>query len=125
MKDTKKILLVVEDDLSLGKALVNKFSKENFNILEAKNGEEGLEMALKNNPALILLDIVMPKMDGITMLKKLREDEMGKKIPVIFLTNLTDAEHTPNLIDKNVVGYLIKTDWTLKDIVNKVKSILK
>jgi DNA-binding response OmpR family regulator len=125
MKDIKKILLIVEDDLALSKALVNKFSAENFNILEAKNGEEGLEIALKDKPALILLDIVMPRMDGITMLKKLREDTRGKDIPVIFLTNLTDAEHSPGLIDENVVGYLVKTDWSLEDIVKKVKSILK
>lgn len=126
MEKTKKsILLVVEDDLALMKALVGKFSREGFEILEAKNGKEGLDMALKNKPALILLDIVMPVMDGITMLKNLREDEKGKDIPVIILTNLADAEYNPGLVGKDVLDYLVKTDWTLEDIVKKVEERLK
>ena len=126
MKKTKKtILLIVEDDIALMKALCGKFNREGFDVLEAKNGKEGLEIAIKNNPALILLDIVMPVMDGITMLKKLREDKKGKDIPVIILTNLADAEYNPGLADKDVSDYLVKTDWSLEDIVKKVEERLK
>ena len=126
MGNTKRsILLIVEDDIALMKAITGKFGKEGFDVLEAKNGVEGLEMALKHKPNLILLDIVMPKMDGITMLKKLRGEEQGKDIPVILLTNLADAEYNANIADKNVLGHLIKTDWSLDDIVKKVEETLK
>ena len=70
MGGTKKIL-IVEDDNALAGILYDKFSQEAFGILEAKNGEEGLELALAKHPDLILLDIMMPKMDGMTMLKKI------------------------------------------------------
>ncbi len=73
---TKKIL-VVEDDVPELNALRDKFTREGFSILTAKNGEEGLAIALREHPDLILLDIIMPVMDGITMLVKLREDSWG------------------------------------------------
>jgi|APSaa5957512576_1039674.scaffolds.fasta_scaffold172040_2 two-component system, OmpR family, alkaline phosphatase synthesis response regulator PhoP len=123
--ENKKVLLIVEDDLALAKALVGKFSSENFDLLEAKNGQEGLEMALSKKPDLILLDIVMPRMDGISMLKELRQDDWGKDVPVIILSNLADAQNKPEIIQENVVDYLIKTDWSLEDIVKKVKDTLK
>ena len=88
-KINKKIL-VVEDEISLRKALADKFRREGFAVLEAKDGEEGLAVALKEQPHIILLDIVLPKMDGMTMLKKLRqENAWGKSVPVILLTNLS------------------------------------
>jgi len=123
--ENKKVLLIVEDDLALAKALVGKFSSENFDLLEAKNGQEGLEMTLSKKPDLILLDIVMPRMDGISMLKELRQDDWGKDVPVIILSNLADAQNKPEIIQENVVDYLIKTDWSLEDIVKKVKDTLK
>ncbi|MBT4849303.1 response regulator [Candidatus Parcubacteria bacterium] len=123
--EDKKVLLIVEDDLALAKALVGKFSKENFQLLEAKNGEEGLKLALDKKPDLILLDIVMPRMDGISMLKELRQDDWGKGVPVIILSNLADAQDNSEIIQEHIVDYLIKTDWSLEDIVKKVKDTLK
>jgi DNA-binding response OmpR family regulator len=121
----KKILLIVEDDLSLSKALVGKFSTENFGILEAKNGEDGLKIALDKKPDLILLDVVMPRMDGISMLKELRQDAWGKNVPVIILSNLSDVQNNPEISQEHIADYIIKTDWSLEDIVKKVKDILK
>ena len=107
---------------------MDKFSREGFSILEAKNGEEGLALALKNQPDIILLDIVMPKMDGMTMLKRLREDgEWGKTVPVILLTNLTSADEgrIRDVTELEPAYYLVKTHWTLEDIVAKVRDRLE
>ena len=115
-------ILIIEDDLPALNALIEKFSREGFSTLEAKNGEEGLESALKNRPDLILLDIVMPKMDGMTMLKKLREDEWGKHVPIIILTNLNENEKIAEAIAEGSYKYLIKSDWKIEDIVAKVRN---
>jgi DNA-binding response OmpR family regulator len=85
-----KKILIVEDEASLLKAFVQKFKDESFLTLEARDGIKGLEIALKEHPDLILIDIIMPKLDGIGMLKKIREDAWGKNVKVIMLTNLSD-----------------------------------
>jgi DNA-binding response OmpR family regulator len=120
-----KKILVIEDDLSLAGALIAKLDLEGFVTMNAKNGEEGLELAFSNHPDLILLDIIMPKMDGITMLKKLRVDSWGKDVPVVILSNLSDADKNIDVVDSSAQAYLIKSDWTLQDVVSKVKEILK
>ena len=119
-------VLIVEDEQSLRQTLVDKLTREGFDVLEAKNGEEGLERALKKHPDLILLDIIMPVMDGMTMMKKMREDKWGRKVPIILLTNLsaTDAEIIKRVIEDEPSYYLLKSDWKIKDVVNKVKETL-
>ena len=119
-----KRVLIVEDEPPELRALVDKFSREGFEALEAKNGEEGLNLALETHPDLILLDIVMPKMDGLTMLKKLREDEWGRGVPVIVLTNLSDGDKARDAIYHGVYDYLVKADWKLEDVIKKVKEWL-
>jgi len=116
-------ILVVEDEPTLTTALVDKFTAEQFTVLAAKNGQEGLTMALAEHPDLILLDIVMPVMDGMTMLAELRKDEWGKGVKVILLTNLSDPQKMSDSIAKDVAGYLIKSDWKLNDLVSEVKRI--
>jgi DNA-binding response OmpR family regulator len=120
-----KKILIVEDEVSLLMALGEKFSQEGFDIIEAKDGEEGLKMAIKKKPDLILLDIIMPVMDGITMLKKLREAENGKNTPVIVLTNLSDEQAVVESIQNGVNDYLVKTNWSLDDVVKQVKKKLR
>lgn len=89
----KKKILAVEDDPSVRQALTNKLTREGFTVHEAKNGIEGLSAAQKFHPDLILLDILMPRMDGLTMMKKLRAtSEWGKKVPIILLTNVGPDE---------------------------------
>lgn len=122
--EDKKILLI-EDEVALLDALVLKLNSEGFSTLIAKNGEEGLEVALNNHPDLILLDIIMPKMDGITMLKKLRTDPWGHDVPVVILSNLTDADKNVNIVDSGVEAYLVKSDMPIADIVLKIKDVLK
>ncbi len=122
--ENKKKILIVEDEESLAGALTLKLD-DNFEVLAAKNGEDGLAVALKAHPDLILLDIVMPKMDGIEMLKKLRADEWGKKVEVIVLTNLSDNEKVAEVLDNEAFEYLVKTDTKLEDVVTKIKTKLK
>lgn len=119
-----KKILIVEDERPLLKALSEKFNNEGFEVLKAGDGKEGLDMALTKEPDIILLDIVMPVMDGISMLKNLRRDNSGKDIPVIILTNLSDAEHTADALENKAYDFLVKSDWKLEDVVKKVKEKL-
>ena len=125
----KKILVIeeVEDDTSLRKVLRDKFKLEGFNVLEARDGEEGLATALHEHPDLILLDIIMPKMDGITMMKKLRQqDEWGKNVPIILLTNLSANDEKINqaVADNMPAYYLVKSNYTIEDLVDKIRERL-
>ncbi len=124
MKNTKKILLVEDDDTML-KVLADKLKLEGFAVIEARDGAEGLNKALAEQPDLILLDIMLPKMDGLTMFKKLREDERGKNIPAIVLTILSEAEKVSEALENGVYTYLVKMDVQVQDVVAKVREKLK
>lgn len=117
-------ILIVEDEIPMREALLFKFQKEGFEMIAACDGEEGLKMAEEGRPDLILLDIVMSKMDGMTMLQKLREEDWGKDIPVILLTNLSESKKVLEAMEKGVHDYLVKSDWKLEDVVVKVKERL-
>jgi len=120
----KKTILVVEDEQLIQKVLCDKLREEGFLVLEAINGQEGLEVAESKHPDLILLDIIMPVMDGITMLKVLRQDSWGKDANVMLLTNLTEQEKVSEAIALGSFDYLVKTDWSLADVVKKIKEKL-
>lgn len=120
----RKKILIVEDELSIAKILNEKFVENDFEVFEAHEGFEGLRLAFEKHPDIILLDIIMPKMDGITMLQKLRNDEWGKNIPVLILTNLTDASKVSQALSENVFDYLVKTDWKLDEVVHAVNEKL-
>lgn len=120
-----KKILIVEDEQDMREALVDKLTREKFYVLEAKNGEEGLEQSFKEHPDLILLDIVMPKMDGMTMMKRLREDKWGENVPIILLTNLSaDEKIMRGIVEDQPIFYLVKSDWKIGDVVEKVKERL-
>lgn len=124
MKPSDKKILIVEDEEPMLRALTDKFTREGFHVFQGKDGEDGLAVALKEQPDIILLDIVMPKMDGLEMLMKLRESDWGKKVPVLLLTNYGDLEKITSAVQNYVVGYLLKTDWKLENVVKKVKETL-
>lgn len=119
-----KKILIVEDEVPLLKLLEEKFSSDGFETYSAKNGDEGLALALEKHPDLILCDIMMPKMDGITMCTILRKDAWGKTVKFIFLTNLDDKTKVTEAIDTEVFDYIVKSDWKLEDVVRKVKEVL-
>lgn len=128
-EDNKKILVIeeVEDDTSLRNVLHDKFKLEGFGVLQAKNGEDGLATALREHPDIILLDIVMPVMDGLTMMKKLREtNEWGKHVPIILLTNLSADTDKINqaITDNEPAYYLVKSNYTVSDLVEKIRERL-
>lgn len=125
MSEEKKRILIVEDEELLMKALVIKLNHEGFETLTALNGEEGLQVAFSEHPDLILLDIIMPKMDGLTMLKKLREDSWGKDASVVILTNLSDAESVMIAVQNHAYDFLVKSEWEIDDLAKKVKEKLK
>ena len=121
----KKTILIIEDELPMLKALSDKFTLEGFEILEAKDGAEGLKAALEKKPDLIILDIFMPVMDGKAMLEKLRQDAWGKTVPVIILTNLNPDDKTLDELMKNGPSYyFVKSKWKLEELVGKVKKEL-
>lgn len=124
MQSQPKKILIVEDEQDMRQALVDELTREGFQTFEAKNGREGLESALKEHPDLILLDIVMPVMDGMTMMKKLRESENGKDIPVIMLTNLSDIEKVSNALEFEIYDYLVKSNWKIEDVTDRVRKKL-
>lgn len=124
-KNNGKKILIIEDELPMLKALSDKFSREGFSVLEARNGEEGLEVAQKTRPDLLILDLFMPVMDGKAMMEKLREDEWGKKVPIIILTNLNPDDKTLNeILASGPAYYFVKSKWQLEDLVEKVKKEL-
>lgn len=125
MNNPKMKIFIIEDDKSLRHALEEAITRQGLLVILAKDGEEGLSLALKHHPNLILLDIIMPKLNGIKMLKKLREDDWGKTVPVLLLTNDSNPEHMRDALKDNAIDYLIKSDWEIEDVVNKVKSTLK
>lgn len=120
-----KTILIVEDEQYILQALSDKLSAEGFQIIEARNGIEGIKKALKEHPDLILLDIALPAIDGITIMKRLRKDKWGSRIPIIVLTNSSDIEKISEAIESDVFEYLIKSDWKIGDIAEKIKKKLE
>ncbi len=122
----KQKLMVVEDDHALRQVLTDRLIEEGFDVISAENGEVGLALAEENHPIIILLDIFMPKMDGITMLTKLRrESEWGKSVYVMVITNTVDASTVATIAGFGNTEFLIKSDWGLEDIVRRIKELLK
>ena len=124
-KTDKKNVLVVDDDDNLRTVLIDKLNMSGFYAIGASNGEEGLEKALKTHPDVILLDIIMPILNGWEMLKKLREDEWGKGAKVIMLTVIENTEAIARAVEDNSLAYLIKTNESMDDVVEKVKMMLR
>lgn len=122
----KQTILLVEDDLALRKVLVEKMTDEGFVVVEAADGEQGLALANEKHPALIVLDIFMPKMDGITMLSKLRsnDDPWCKNVRVIVLTNSTDASTVAKVSGFGGTDFLIKSEWSLEALVARIRERL-
>lgn len=122
--ENKKRVLIVEDEPSICNALCDKLAHEGFAALEAKNGKEGLKVALREHPDLILLDIILPVMDGLTLLKKLRQDSWGMNAKIIILTNLSDDEKVAEAIQNGAFEYLVKSDWKIEDVVKKITEMI-
>jgi CheY-like chemotaxis protein len=124
-KTNKKNVLVVDDDENLRTVLLDKLNMSDFSAVGASNGKEGLEKALKTHPDVILLDIIMPVLNGWEMLKELRKDEWGKNAKVIMLTVIEDTEAIARAVEDDSLAYLIKTNESMDSVVEKVKTMLR
>lgn len=123
MVGSQKILLV-EDNLELRTIYEQYLRRRGYDIISAVDGEEGLELAKETHPGLIFLDIMMPKVDGLKVLKMLRHDETYgcTKSKIVLLTNLGDASRVDPKVQKDMDGYVIKAEIELSDLIDIIKS---
>ena len=117
-------LLLVEDDPLMLDLYSTIFTLENDEVFSARDGEEGLQKAQELHPDLILLDIMMPKKDGIAVLEKLKQNESTRNIPVIILTNLADQSKADQALQRGAEKYLIKSEFNPDILVSEVKEVL-
>lgn len=121
----KAKVLIVDDDMFLSGIYATKLELEGFGVVTARDGEEGVKAALKELPDLILLDVLMPKLDGFEALRQLKQQESTKNIPVIMLTNLGQKEDIEKGLQDGAVDYLIKAHFVPAEAVDKIKKVLK
>lgn len=119
-----KKILFIEDEQALQKNLKKALANEGFPLISAFNGEEGLNLAKKEKPDLILLDLILPKLDGFGVLKKLKEDPETEKIPILILTNLEDPYDIQKALELGANKYLVKANYELEDVIKKIKEML-
>lgn len=119
-----KTILFIEDESALQKTLGDVLNKEGFELLGALDGEIGLRLAEQQHPDLILLDLTLPKIHGFEVLTQLKAQESTKDIPVIVLTNLEAMEGVERAVVLGATAYLVKTNYTLKDVVEKIKQCM-
>ncbi|MFH1790276.1 MAG: response regulator [bacterium] len=120
----QKSILLVEDDIFLAGIYQKKFEVEGFKITVADNGEKGVAEAKKKKPDIILLDVLLPKLDGFAALKILKEDKETKNIPIILLTNLGQKDDVEKGIEMGAEDYLIKIHFKPSEVVEKVRKVL-
>ncbi len=125
MTTSHQRLLLVEDDTFLAGMYVTKLSMEGFETELATDGKVGLEKAKKIKPDLILLDILLPKMNGFDVLREIKKDPETKDIPVILLTNLGQKSDVVQGLDLGAVDYLIKAHFMPSEVVEKIKGVLQ
>jgi DNA-binding response OmpR family regulator len=123
MANKVKILLV-EDDPFLLSMYTTKFELEGFEVVTAEDGEKGLKLANKDKADIILLDILLPKMDGFEVLKELKKNQETKDVPVILLTNLSQRDDVEQGLSMGAADYLIKAHFMPSEVVEKIKKIL-
>ena len=119
-----KTILLVEDEVDIREALAEALADENYQVLTATNGQEGLEAALLHHPDLILLDIKMPVMTGSEMLAQLRLDDWGQKAHVVMLTAMDDTTSIASTHASGISDYIIKAHHSLDEIMRKVREAL-
>jgi DNA-binding response OmpR family regulator len=122
-----KRVLIAEDEPAMLAALTDKLKREGCLVTEAENGETALALAMREKPDIILLDILMPKMDGMEVLKRVRDEPgWGKTVPVIILTNVPADEKIMNSVIKDTASYyLLKSDWKLYEVVERVRNCFR
>ncbi len=119
-----KKILFIEDESSLQKSIGDMLAQEGYQVVSALEGQKGLLLAEKEKPDLILLDLILPQMDGFEVLDGLKKNAQTKDIPVIVLTNLERIEDVQKVLGVGIKAYLIKTQYSLKEIAGKIKGVI-
>lgn len=126
MEENKKVkVLIIEDDSYISDMYKIKFESENFETIVAEDGINGIKEIEKQKPDIVLLDIVMPKVDGFSVLKMIKKNEDSKDIPVVLLTNLGQKDNVERGFELGATSYIIKAHFTPSEVVKKVKEILE
>lgn len=118
-------ILLVEDEPTLQKTLSTALQQEGYEVKNALDGEIGLQMAKELKPNLILLDLILPKMDGFEVLEQLKKEEDTKDLPVIILTNLESVQDIERALVLGANAYLVKANYDLKDVIEKIRNTIK
>jgi two-component system, OmpR family, alkaline phosphatase synthesis response regulator PhoP len=124
MPEKNKSILIVEDEQALQEALKLRLKKEGIETLIAGTGEDALDILKKHKPSLVSLDILLPKMNGLEVLKNIREDKDTKDLPVVIVSVSGGQEKIKRAFGLNVIDYLVKSEYTIDDIIKKLKNIL-
>ena len=117
-------ILIIEDDPLMSRLYQKAFTFEGYQVVAAFDGEEGWEKMKQENPNIILLDIMMPKMNGLEFLQKIKKDPDYKKIPIVCLTNLAGQQDAEKALLLGAVKYIVKSEYEPKQVVNMIKEIL-
>ena len=124
MENKKKKIIILEDDKFLLKAYEIKFKQSDFDVILATDGISGFELVEKEKPSLIILDLMLPRMNGFEFLKKIKSDEKLKNIPIIVVSNLGQKNDCEKAIKLGAKEFLIKTNYSLEEIIKKIKGYL-
>ena len=120
-----KSILVVEDEQALQEALQFKLEKEGIEVFAASTGEEALEVLKKHRPTLVSLDLLLPRMNGLEVLQKIRADAHLHDLPVVMVSVSGGPDKIKQAFSMNVVEYLIKSEYKIETLVDKLKEILE
>ena len=120
-----KKILIIEDDKFLRELIAQKLTKEGYEISEAVDGEKGVEAVKETKPDLVLLDLILPGIDGFEVLSRMKADPLLAEIPVIILSNLGQKDDIERGLKIGAVDYLIKAHFTPAEIIEKVNAVLK
>jgi DNA-binding response OmpR family regulator len=118
-------ILIVEDDRFLRELIARKLRNEGYEVIEAVDGEEGLKKIKEEKPNLVLLDLILPGIDGFEVLARAKEDPNVASIPVIILSNLGQREEIEKGLKLGAIDYLVKAHFTPGEIIEKIKNILR
>ena len=119
-----KKILFIEDESALQRAVAAVLGGEGFSVVSAVSGTEGLELARKELPDLILLDLILPEKDGFAVLEELKKDPATACIPVIIMSNLEGTEDVQKALERGATMYLVKMNYKLEEVVEKIKNVL-
>ena len=119
-----KKILIIEDEPVLQSTLKETFEKAEYEVIQAFDGDEAVQKVHDVVPDIVLLDLILPKKHGFEILKEIKADEKTKDVPVLVLTNLEESEEVMQALELGARGYLVKANYGLKEVLDKVKEVI-